>query len=121
MQIYLLSSCRHFSFDSYVIFWTKYGLSELIIFKVIHICICHMSIIGNGNTHKALIGCLSRPIDVQCPRNSVGNVIWAPRDRSLEPCVLHYVSKLLLYSICNYVASICIQRYSICIPGIIIS
>ena len=40
---------------------------ELIIFKVIHICICHMSIIGNGNTHKVLIGCLSHPIDSNAP------------------------------------------------------
>ena len=40
---------------------------ELIIFKGIHICIFHMSIIGNGNTHKALIGCLSRPIDSNAP------------------------------------------------------
>ena len=40
---------------------------ELIIFKAIHICICHMSIIGNGNTHKVLIGCLSRPIDSNAP------------------------------------------------------
>ena len=36
-------------------------------FQVIHICICHMSIIGNENTHKVLIGCLSRPIDSNAP------------------------------------------------------
>ena len=40
---------------------------ELIIFKGIHIYIFHMSIIGNGNTPKALIGCLSRPIDSNAP------------------------------------------------------
>ena len=40
---------------------------ELIIFKAIHICICHMSIIGNGNTHKVLIGCLLCPIDSNAP------------------------------------------------------
>ena len=40
---------------------------ELIIFRGIHICIFHMSIIGNGNTHKALIGCLSCPIDSNAP------------------------------------------------------
>ena len=40
---------------------------ELIIFKGIHICIFHMSLIGNGNTPKALIGCLSCPIDSNAP------------------------------------------------------
>ena len=40
---------------------------ELIIFRGIHIYIFHMSIIGNGNTPKALIGCLSCPIDSNAP------------------------------------------------------
>ena len=40
---------------------------ELIIFKEIHICIFHMSLIGNGNTPKVLIGCLSCPIDSNDP------------------------------------------------------
>ena len=76
---------------------------ELIIFKGIHICICHMSVIGNGNTHKVLIGCLSRPIDSNAP--GIQLAMWLGQMKIFRTMLWHYVSKLLLYSICNYVAS----------------
>ena len=53
---------------------------ELIIFKGIHICIFHMSLIGNGNTPKGSDWMSITPHWFQCPRDSVGNVTWADED-----------------------------------------
>ena len=39
-----------------------------------------MSIIGNGNTPKALIGCLSRPIDSNALGIQLAVVTWADED-----------------------------------------
>ena len=64
--ITLLLSCRHFSLTP-MWYLVKIWSFELSIFKGIHIYIFHMSLIGNGNTPKALIGCLSHPIDSNAP------------------------------------------------------
>ena len=62
-----------------------------------------MSLIGNGNTHKALIGCLSCPIDSNAP--GIQLAMWLGEMKIFRTMLCTLCQKLLLYSICNYVAS----------------
>ena len=76
---------------------------ELIIFKGIHICIFHMSIIGNGNTHKALIGCLSRPIDSNAP--GIQLAMWLGQMKIFRTILCTLCQNYYYIQIYNYVAS----------------
>ena len=88
---------------------------ELIIFKWIHIYIFNMSLIGNGNTPKSLIGCLSHPIDSNAP--GIQLAMWLGQMKIFRTmlCTLCKIIILFNMQLCGFH---CMQRYSICIPGV---
>ena len=113
-------SCRlvGISIDSYVIFWSKYGLSRCTFLDrfISTYFICHLLVMETPprlwlDAYHAPLIPMPQEFSWQCDLG---------RWRSLEPCFALCVKIIIIFNmqLCGFH---CMKRYSICILGIIIS